>query len=185
MPTMPRTEFTANQLLALPRGRQRFELLRGELHSMSPAGWLHGTVAARVLARLDAHVELHGLGVVFAAETGCLLEHAPDTVRAADAAFVSQSRLASVARRSGFFPGAPDLAVEVLSPSDVPAHVREKVACWLAAGCRIVWVIDPERRCGEVHRPGVPVEELGEHGVFRGEALLPGFELVLREALLD
>ncbi len=177
------TDFTADQLLALPRGRHRYELVRGELHTMSPAGWLHGAVVARVGSLLGNHVDQHRLGAVFAAETGCFLEHQPDTVRAADVSFVRRERMAALANGPGFFPGAPDLAVEVLSPSDTAVKLRDKVACWLAAGCQLVWVIDPDRRCGEVHRPGTPPEQFGEDGVFRGGEVVPGFELRLADAL--
>jgi Uma2 family endonuclease len=183
MGTVPRTDFTADQLLALPRGRHRYELVRGELRIMSPAGWRHGAVAARILAHLADHVQQHDLGVVFAAETGCYLERRPDTVRAADVSFVRRERMATLGQGPGFLRGAPDLAIEVLSPSDTAPEVREKVAAWLAAGRRLVWVVDPEQRCGEVHRAGVLPEQVGENGSFQSDEVVPGFELRLRDAL--
>jgi Uma2 family endonuclease len=183
MQSLEKNGFTAEQLLALPRGQSRHELVRGELRTMSPAGWLHGAVAARIARILGNHVEAHQLGVVFAAETGCFLERRPDTVRAADVSFVSKERMAAMARQPGYLPGAPDLAIEVLSPSDTGPEVRVKVAMWLQHGCRLVWVIDPDRQRGEMHRPGEPPVALGEDGVFTGADVLPGFALPLCEAL--
>ena len=182
MESLEKNGSTAEELLALPRGRSRHELLRGELRTMSPAGWLHGAVAMRIGRLLASYVDAHGLGVVFAAETGCFLERRPDTVRAADVSFVSNERMAAAAGQPGYFPGAPDLAVEVLSPSDTGPEVRDKVAMWLQHGCRMVWVIDPERRRGEMYRPGEPLIALGEDGVFTGAGVVPGFEMALCDA---
>src|SRR5947209_13851353 len=110
---------TAEDLLRLPRGTERYELLRGELHRMSPTGHTHGKVAARVTGSLSPFVEEHDLGEVYAAETGFTLRRNPDTVRAPDVAFVTAARvLALQPAGEGFFSGAPDLAVEVVSPSD-------------------------------------------------------------------
>jgi Uma2 family endonuclease len=165
MSKMSLTHFAASQLLAMPHGRQRSELVRGELRPLRPAGWLHGAIAGRVHSCLGVDVILHGLGEVLAAETGCLLECDPDTVRAADVAFVGREHIAGVEAARGHLPGAPDLVVEVLSPSDHPAQVREKVVGWIAAGCRLVWIIDPARRRGEVVLPGSELR--------RSEVLLP------------
>jgi Uma2 family endonuclease len=118
MYSMVQTDCTAEQLRALPRRRRRCEFVRGALHTLSSAGWPHGAVAARVARLLGNHVDAHRLGVVFAAETGCWIEHQPDTGRAADVSFVGRERMAARAPGPGFFPGAPDLAIEVLSPAD-------------------------------------------------------------------
>jgi len=99
----------------------------------------------------------------------------PDTVRAPDAAFVRSGRPEASYR--GFYPGAPDLAIEVLSPDDRPGYVREKVAEWLEAGARAVWVVDPRIRTVTVHQPRRKPKRLGEDDTLRGGAVLPGFEL--------
>jgi len=131
------------------------ELVRGALVMMSPAGFEHGVVTQRVAAFLHQYVAAHQLGVVTAAETGFLLARSPDTVRAADVAFVAEPRVPR-SRTVGFFEAAPDLAVEVLSPSDIRddaarARATDKIAGWLAAGCLEVWSVDPGSRTVTVH----------------------------------
>jgi Uma2 family endonuclease len=107
---------TADELLSLPKDGMRYELVRGELKQMAPAGFEHGIVIARLTWRLGQHVETHNLGVVCGAETGFKITDNPDTVRAPDIAFVSSERLAEIGITKKFWAGAPDLAVEVLSP---------------------------------------------------------------------
>ena len=119
---------------------------------MTPAGNEHGKIAMSVAWRLAQHVEAHGLGAVYAAETGFRLASDPDTVRAPDAAFVCQARLDAVGAVAGYWPGAPDLVVEVVSPGDRYGEVAEKVADWLAAGTQMVVVVEPQQRTVAVHR---------------------------------
>jgi Uma2 family endonuclease len=145
---------SADQLLLTP-GLGRCELLRGELNVMSPAGSEHGRVVMNVAAPLAIFVKKHGLGTVFGAETGFQIGRDPDTVRAPDVAFVRAERIGGKLGK-GFFPGAPDLAVEVVSPSDRAADVLAKVHDWIDAGCRAVWVVDPEPCTVAVYR-----EEMG------------------------
>ncbi len=157
----------------------RCELVRGKLVMMVRAGADHGRVANEVAYRLTEFVRSRQLGSVFAAETGFFLSRDPDTVRAPDAGFVRAGRPAAPA--SGYYPGPPDLAVEVLSPDDRPGYVREKVAEWLKAGTRAVWVVDPHARAVTVHEPGRKPRVLPESQVLSGGEVLPGFELPVRE----
>lgn len=148
---------TAEDLLAAG-GIGPCELVQGTLVMMSPAGFEHGVITQRIAAVLHAYVAARKLGVVTAAETGFLLARSPDTVRAADVAFVAERRVPR-GRTIGFFEGAPDLAVEVLSPSDVRDHAAgsramAKIADWLAAGCLEVWSVDPGSRTVTVHTSG-------------------------------
>lgn len=117
---------TADELLAMPDDGYRYELVKGELIQMSPPGEEHGSVAMRLAARLYFYVEEYNLGVVYAAETGFKLESDPDTVRAPDVAFLSRARREPAGRVDGYWSGAPDLAVEVLSPDDRRRKVDEK-----------------------------------------------------------
>jgi Uma2 family endonuclease len=173
---------TAEELIRLPRGRWRYELVRGELREMTPAGHLHGKIAADVLSRMAVFVREHQLGVTYAAETGFYLRRNPDTVRAADASFVGAARLASMTLSpDGYFPGAPDLAIEVISPSDTYSEVDEKVGEWLDAGCLAVVILDPRRKTGTVHRPGGDPVRLAETDVLSLPDLLPGWSLLLGE----
>jgi Uma2 family endonuclease len=166
---------SADQLLLTP-GLGRCELLRGEISMMSPAGSEHGHIVIRVTLPLAGYVEQHHLGMVFGAETGFQIERDPDTVRAPDVAFVRAARIGGRLGK-GYFPGAPDLAVEVVSPSDRPADVAAKVRDWLAAGCLAVWVVDPETGTVAVHRRGSPVATLTEADDLSGDAVVPGFRL--------
>ena len=142
-----------------------------------PAGFGHGVHAARIGSVLQAWAERHEAGVVCAAETGFVLFRDPDTVRAPDAAFVSEERLAQVADREPFFEGAPDLAVEVVSPGDRAPEVAAKVRDYLGAGSRQVWIIRPRERTLTVHRPGAAPRHLGADTTLEGGDVLPGFSL--------
>ncbi len=169
---------TAEELLRLNLPNKRTELVRGALVVREPAGYQHGDVAMRLAAAIFAHVEAHGLGRVFAAETGFTLTRNPDTVRAPDVAFISAARLPEPPPR-GFAELAPDLAVEVLSPDDRPGEVLAKVGDWLNAGARLVWVVDPVRVVARVYRADGSESVLGETDALRGEDLLAGFEYPL------
>ena len=169
---------TAEELLRLNLPNKRTELVRGALVVREPAGYQHGDVAMRLAAAIFAHVEAHGLGRVFAAETGFTLARNPDTVRAPDVAFISAARLPDPPPR-GFAELAPDLAVEVLSPDDRPGEVLAKVGDWLNAGARLVWVVDPARVIVRVYRADGSESIVGETDALRGEDVLPGFEYQL------
>ena len=172
---------TADELLRLPRGRNRYELIRGELRMMAPAGNEHGALAALVTGFLIVHVRAQKLGKVYAAETGFKLANDPDTVRAPDAAFVSQKRLDKVGPVQGYWPGAPDLAVEVVSPNDLYTEVSDKVAEWLEAGSKMVVVVNPRRQQVFVHAPDADVKVLEVEDTFDGGEVVPGWQLPVRD----
>ena len=169
---------TAEELLRLNLPNKRTELVRGVLIVREPAGYQHGDVAARLMLAIGNHVQARALGRVFAAETGFTLARKPDTVRAPDVAFISNERLPDPPPR-GFAEMAPDLAVEVLSPDDRPGEVLEKVADWLKAGARLVWVVDPIRRVARVYRADGSASLLEENDALQGEDVLPGFSCAL------
>lgn len=176
-----RVGMTAEELLRYSEPGIRTELVRGELIRMSPSGGPHGVVSARVAVLLDAFVRPRRLGVVFGAETGFVVARDPDTVRGADAAFVSSARLPGGRVPAGFFPTAPDLAVEVLSPDDRATEVEEKVQEYFAAGARAVWVLSPKTRTLTVHRPGGEARRLGPEETVEGGDVLPGFAVKVAE----
>jgi Uma2 family endonuclease len=171
---------TAAELLQMPDDGLRRELVRGELRTMTPAGHPHGRVAVRITWPLAQHVDENGLGAVYAAETGFVLETDPDTVRAPDVAFVRRERVEEVGETGGFFPGPPDLAVEVVSPGDTYAEVEGKVAEWLAAGCRMVIVADRSNRAVRVHRSPTAVTTLTESDEIDGADVVPGWRMSVR-----
>lgn len=173
---------TAEDLERVNLPNKRTELVRGTLIVREPAGFGHGKVAMRIGSALHAYVDRQGLGEVFAAETGFTLFRGPDTVRAPDVAFVSNERLPERSPR-GFAELAPDLVVEVLSPGDGAGEVAEKIDDWLRAGCRLVWVVDPERRRARVHRANGSVHPLSQDDDLDGEDVVPGFRCALGELL--
>jgi|SRR5882724_2859825 len=171
---------TADDLLCMPDDGWRYELLHGELRRMPPPGYLHGRTASRIITRLATHVEANRLGVVLSSETGFLLSERPDSVRAPDAAFLSEARLRSTSfAEEKYFPGAPDLAVEVLSPSDTDSEVQAKISAWLQAGTQLVLVADPKQRRVIAHRPGANPEVFGPGSSVDASPAVPGWHLVV------
>jgi Uma2 family endonuclease len=178
---MTTTLMTAEQFMQLPDDGRRYDLLRGELVQMAPAGFDHGTTALRIGACLLDFVEAHKLGAVCSAETGFILARNPDVVLAPDAAFVRADRLPPAAQREGFLPLAPDLAVEVVSPGDRPGYIRAKIAEYQAAGVPLLWLFNPRQRTVVVYAAGRPPRTLRENDVLDGGDVLPSFRLPLAE----
>lgn len=175
---------TAEELLHMPDDGFRYELIRGELKKMPPPGHVHGRVAMKFGWRLAQHVETNNLGNVYAAETGFLLEQEPDTVRAPDCAFVSSERLAKFGETEGYLPGAPDLAVEVISPSDTYAEVEEKALDWLAGGSSAVVVLNPRKRTVTVYRSVTNITILDDEAILDLSDVVTNFKIPVK-ALFD
>lgn len=175
---------TADELLLLPRGEFRYELLKGELKKMAPAGFEHGVVIVRLTSRLAQHIEANDLGVVCGAETGFKIAHDPDTVRAPDIGFVTHERISQIGITKKYFPGAPDLAVEVLSPGDTAEEIDEKVDQWLLAGAHAVWVVSPERRTVKVHHSLNDITLLTEADELDGGDVVKGFRCRVGEIFI-
>jgi Uma2 family endonuclease len=173
---------TANDLLALPTGMgKRYELITGELREMSPSGWRHGEVVDNVQALLSSYIRTHKLGRGFGAETGFLIARDPDTVRAPDFAFIAEEHLPNEKPTEAFWPGAPELAVEVLSPSDRTGEVNEKINAWLAAGSTAVWVIDPQLQTVTIYRSRTDIQIKTAGDTLEGATLVPGFTCPVSE----
>lgn len=185
MTTMPAVRLvTADELLALPeKAGVGYELVRGELRCMSPSVALPGVVSAKALIKLGSFVEQHDLGICGTAESGFKLESDPDTVRAPDAWFVRKERIPAEGIPRTYWPGAPDLDIEVLSPSDRFIPVMEKAQDYLNNGTLLVWVIDPDGRTAAIFRPGTALVLIGEDGVLDGGDVVPGFSVKLRDVL--
>lgn len=170
---------TAEQLLKAP-GLGRCELVRGELIMMSPGGFEHGCITMKIAAPLANFVQQNRLGLVAGAETGFIIARDPDTVRAPDVAFVRAGRVPETAVQ-GFFEGAADLAVEVLSPDDRASQLMANVQDWLEGGCGRVWVVDPRTRTVTVYRSRSEITVSGPSETLSDEELLPGFCLPVCE----
>ncbi len=162
-----------------PPGKQ-VELVRGRLIVREPPGTRHGAIAANLTCLLGEFVRRHHLGVVFAQDTGFKIASDPDTVRAPDVAFVARERADRIPSR-GYAALAPDLLAEILSPDDPPAEVLAKVADWLAAGTKLLWVVDPERSEVRVYRRDGSLVVLRESDSLEGEDVLPGFSCPVRQ----
>jgi len=170
---------TAEELLATPEiGRS--ELVRGKLILMPLAGFEHGLIASRLGSDLGEFVKCNSLGVVVGLGTGFQIAHDPDTVRAPDVGFVCADRVPSETT-TGFFQGAPDLAVEVLSPNDRASAVTAKVQDWLAADCRGVWVVDPATKTVTIYRSLDRIVVLSQSDILSDDDLLPNFSLPVGE----
>lgn len=169
-------QYSAEQLLEISRDdTHRYELLRGELVTMSPAGSQHGDLAMGLGARMRIFAEDHALGTVYAAETGFRIESNPDTVLAPDVGFVRADRLPEGRLPIGYFPGAPDLVVEVVSPSDGASYIYAKIIKWLDHGAQLVWVVEPGTQAVLVYRADGSVSLLKVGDALDGEKVLPGF----------
>jgi Uma2 family endonuclease len=165
---------TADELLHLPNDGTRYELVRGELRKkMSPTGIAHGRIAARLVFSLMAYLEAHPVGEVYSNDVGFWLGRKPDTVLAPDVAFVRKERVVDSTK---FFEGAPDLAIEVVSPRDSYSDVEAKAADWLRAGARAVIIVDPTRKSARIHRTS-ETSDIAE--AISVDEMLPGWRLPL------
>jgi len=180
--TAPPKLMTAEELLLLPMGMgERHELRQGELKTMSPAGFEHGDIAAELGARLRVFVRSKKLGTVPAAETGYQLQKHPDTVRAPDVSFVSAARVKNAGKVKGFFPGAPDLAVEVVSPGDTAEEVQDKVKDYFSAGTQLIWIIYPHTQEVVVFKSARESVVLSVSDMLDGGEVVPGFTCPVAE----
>ncbi|MCX7049950.1 MAG: Uma2 family endonuclease [Candidatus Sumerlaeota bacterium] len=159
----------------------RGELIFGEEHPLAPAGFDHGRMLVELAALICAHVKKKRLGVVNS-DVGYVLTRNPDTILAPDIAFVSKERLGQLGDPSRFSEIPPDLAIEIISPSDTYAATKDKAAIYLEAGVQEVWIVNPRRKTIEVMRPSQTIE-IHRVGEFIETPLLPGFRLSLSEIL--
>jgi Uma2 family endonuclease len=176
---------TADELLRMPETTARLELVRGAVVERQFGSWAAGTAAAELGRHLARDVEARALGVTFG-PCGFHLWSDPDTVRAPSIAFVTRDRVdeARKGRRPGedrYFPGAPDLAVEITCVWDPYDLMIGKVLDWLAAGTRRVWLVSPECRTVTVYRSRNDVAVLTEDDVLAGEDVVPGWKLPVRD----
>jgi Uma2 family endonuclease len=172
---------TADELFEMPKDGFCYELIEGKLRRMSPAGDEHGRVGMELAIALGSHVKQNKLGKLYLAETGFLIHTNPDTVRAPDIAFVRMERFQQTPRVKSYRMGAPDLAIEVTSPSDAVSEVEEKVTEWLEAGALMVWVVSPKLKTVTVYRSLTDINILTEKDTLDGGKVVPGFQLTVAE----
>ena len=172
---------TADDLWNMPGNGEGYELVQGELRPMAPSGQDHSSIGVNLLIPLGAFVKEKKLGRVTTADGGYLINRTPDTVRAPDIGFVRSDRLPNGRSTLKYFPGPPDLAVEIISPHDVYADVDEKVREFLDAGTRLVWVVNPRRQSVTIFRNDNTITALRPTDTLSGEEVLPGFSMIVSE----
>ena len=172
---------TIEEFERLPDDGFRTELVRGRVIREPPAGMDHGRLASDFDFLIKSFVRRNGLGEVFTADTGFVLFRDPPTVRAPDVAFVSRDRLPPPEESAGFGRLAPDLAVEIVSPSNMAAGILDKVEDYLDAGTRLVWVVEPRRQSITEYRSRREIRVLRGSETLDGHDVLPGFNVKVSE----
>jgi Uma2 family endonuclease len=173
---------TADELMRMPDDGHRYELIKGELLTMSPTSGKHGVVTMRLSRILANYIEEAGLGLTFAADTGFKLENDPDTVLAPDFAFVAADRLSTVP--DGYVNLAPDLVVEVVSPSQGHKEMRRKAEQWILYGVKFVWLVNPKKKTIDVFSEHMPTVSLTEADELSADEVIAGFRLQLKQLFL-
>jgi Uma2 family endonuclease len=168
---------TAEELIELPSGQHRYELIKGELLTMSPSGEEHGLLSATIASLLFTFVKANDLGVVYGSETGFKLESDPDTVLAPDVAFIRKARVGH--RSKSYRNGPPDIAVEVISPSERKSQIECKIAQWLSFGTLSVWMVNPDSKAIEV--VSVKGRNTFEENDYLVDEVIPGLLLRVSE----
>ena len=174
---------TVEEFERLPDEPSRLELVRGQVVREPPAGFEHGSIAGLITLCLGTFVRQHALGKVVTGEPGFVLFDDPPTVRAPDVAFVARDRLPADPR--GFARLAPDLAVEIVSPSNTLCEIQDKVFDYLDAGTKVVWVVEPHGRTVTVYRSRDEIRIVTSDQEIDGGEILPGFRAPVSEFFAD
>ena len=161
--TMTAEEFLENDVPG-------YEYAKGELIPMSPATRRHGKISINIIRHLDRYVYENELGELYTAET---IFQVGDRMMKPDVAFVSTDRLDIDEDKT--FPIPPDLAIEVISPTDVHYRIVRKAFDYLEAGTRLVWVLDPVAKAVTVYRSESDIETLTHAATLTGEEIVPRF----------
>ena len=172
---------TAEDLLRLSSQGVKGELIRGVLHETVSVGKVHGRIAMAFGGALVGHVRPRRLGTVIGSDAGVLIQRNPDTVREPDIAYISAERLPLDDQSDGYLEVVPELVVEIVSPSDSPTEVDEKIRMWLDLGVSMALVVRPANRTIVIRRPGIPAVTLSGEDTLDGGDVLPGFSLPLSE----
>ncbi|MDE2640898.1 MAG: Uma2 family endonuclease [Chloroflexota bacterium] len=172
---------TADDLLRLYSQGVRGELIRGVLYETMSTGHEHGKIVMNLGIELGIFIKARRLGTLVGSDSGVWLERDPDTVREPDLAFTSVEKIPLDARITGYAEVAPDLVVEIVSPSDSRREVHDKARMWLSHGVRLAWVVHPDTRTVDVHRTDRDVATLGEHDSLDGMDVLPGFSCAVKD----
>ena len=177
---------TAEEMAAMPEPDDgaRYELVRGVVVRVSePPGMPHGTIAARLAFALGQHVYPRRLGIIWV-ESGVVTERGPDTVRGPDVAFLAAARVPP-GGLPVFLEGGADIMTEIVSPDDRASELLDKVAEYLAAGTRLVWVVDPRPRTVTAYGAAGTVRRYAAADTLDAGDVLPGFATPVAELFAD
>ncbi len=176
--------WTDEEFMALPDNGDRYELVNGELRIVGNSGMLHGQIASVLIVFLGGIVLSHKLGVVCDSSTAFKMKSG--NKRSPDVSFVSKDRLKGLKKLpKGFFDGAPDLAVEVISPSNTFEEIHQKIVEYFESGSRLVWVINPDEESVVIYRGSTPDRLLKITDFLEGEEVVAGFRLAIAELFTD
>lgn len=178
---VPESVASVEDLYELPDDGLHYELIGGRLVAEPSPGAQHGVVAATLVGFLAHYLRDHRHGVVLTCDTGFVLHRSPDTVRAPDVAFIRRERYLNLQEPRKAIPGAPDLAIEVLSPNNREQEMHAKVADYLAAGTTLVWIVDPEHEHVCSYRNLFEPQWHTGPDTLSAEDLLPGFSLTVSQ----
>ncbi len=171
------------ELMSLPKVGGKYELVEGELR-VTPAGHPHESIVMEIAAEMKLFVKKHRLGRVWASNLGYWMKNG--NLRSPDVSFVEESRFRSMTRDSeGFLYGAPDLSVEILSPSNTVKAMEEKAVEYFENGSKIVWIVNPDDQTVLILRPDGSEKVLNVRDILDGEDVIPGFSLVVSELFED
>jgi Uma2 family endonuclease len=175
--------WTDDELLALPENKF-WQLIDGELIKMSPAGAEHGEICSRLLITVGMHVRRKKAGRVYDSSTGFRLD--PDNCFSADVSFVKADRVASVLPNpEKFVQGAPDFAIEVLSPTDTVRSIERKIELFFRFGTQVMWFVLPRKRIVRLYTAATDYQVMELAGILRAEPVLPGLAIPVREVFED
>ncbi|MHC4470118.1 MAG: Uma2 family endonuclease [Planctomycetota bacterium] len=174
---------TAEEFMAMGEGRR--ELILGEVVELTPPGWRHGLIQARIAQLLRNFVQEAATGDFVNTESGYKLTVQPDTVRAPDIAVLSAARAVGFEEEPGYLNLAPDLAVEVVSPADSFTEVESRARMWLEHGSRAVWIVEPDSRRVLIYEPDRDRREIDEGEDLEGGEILPGFGIPVAKLFED
>lgn len=175
---IPRPHMTVEEFAAITEDG-KFDLVDGEVWYVSPTQFNHGETTPDLSYFLSDHVRRHKLGRIYSGEFGFRLHPGLRTVLCPDVSFVRAERVPRRGSSSGFFQGSPDLAVEVISPSERPADILAKVGKYLDHGTSVVWCVYPDKELVVVHAIDEPPLVLHIADTLTGGSVLPDFALPL------
>jgi Uma2 family endonuclease len=172
--------WTEAEIEGLPADGYTHEVVNGELVMSPKNNYQHGDICTQLLIALGTHAKDHKLGAVWDSSTGFWMRNR--NCRAPDISFVSKARLKGFKRSAQqFFPGAPDLAVEILAPSNTPQELTERLKDFFDSGTQLAWIVHPDEQFVEVCHSPTDRRILGPGADLEGEVLLPGFRFPIAD----